>query len=167
MNLYVIRHAEALPAGGKIRDDRERILSPQGEKDALIIGSHLARLDQEIRLLLTSPLKRAVQTGENIARSYGRSLSSKATPNLAPGFDVSGLLREVFSLANGSNVIAVGHMPEVNYLVAHLVAHDAPTMIEMRPGTIAHIAIRGMSNRPVGQLCSILFPGMIRLMSDQ
>lgn len=167
MNLYIIRHAEALPAGGKVGDDRERILSPQGEKDALIVGGHLLRLDQEIRLLLTSPLKRAVQTGENIARSYGRSLSPKATPNLAPGFDVPDLLKEIFSLSNGASVVAIGHMPEVNHLVAHLIAHNAPTMIEMRPGTIAHVALQGTPARPVGQLRSVLFPGMIRLMSEQ
>jgi len=167
MNLYIIRHAEALPAGGKVRDDRERILSPQGEEDALIIGSHLSRLDQEIRLLLTSPLKRAFQTGEIIARGYGRSLYPQATANLAPGFEVDELLNEIFSLANGASVVAVGHMPEVNHLVAHLIAHDAPTMIEMRPGTVAHLALQGTPSRPVGQLRSVLFPGMIRLMSEQ
>ena len=166
MNLYIIRHAEASPIGGKIKDDRDRILSLQGEKDAAVIGGYLSRLDEEIRLLLTSPFKRAVQTGETIARNYGRSLSPRATKNLAPGFEATDLLNEVFSLSNGANAVVVGHMPEVNYLVAHLVAHDAPTMIEMRPGTIAQVVLQGTASRPMGRLCSILFPGMIRLMSS-
>ncbi len=59
MDLYLIRHADALALGERgITDDAERPLSEQGESQAQTVGKVLHRQGVALDNIVTSPLLR-------------------------------------------------------------------------------------------------------------
>ena len=51
MNLYIVRHAEAVPLGRGISRDADRPLSAHGERDAAVVGRVLALADPAVRTI--------------------------------------------------------------------------------------------------------------------
>ncbi len=71
MELYLIRHADAAPAGTQgIRDDAERPLTDIGHKQARDVGDGLRKRDITMEKLVTSPFLRARQTAEDILQDW-------------------------------------------------------------------------------------------------
>lgn len=137
MNLYIVRHADAVPVGGAIIRDADRPLSSVGEEDATLMGSVLARVDPHVEIVVTSPFVRARMTGEIIAAEIAHRPIVHATEHLAPGFDRRRLLEELFVLGAGGSVIAVGHQPDVGMFVSFLVSESPHSVLAMPPGAIA------------------------------
>src|SRR5436190_2456998 len=67
MKLFLVRHADATPGN----PDELRPLSEEGREQARELGEQLRRDGIAPEILLTSPLLRARQTGEALARATG------------------------------------------------------------------------------------------------
>ena len=85
MNLYIVRHADALPVGGGVARDADRPLSKQGERDAAAVGRALATLEPGTPLIVTSPLVRAQRTGDLFRKAFPRQTALETWEELAPG----------------------------------------------------------------------------------
>lgn len=157
MNLYLVRHAEAVPIGGGIRSDADRILSERGRADALAMARTLAQIDIDIRAVFTSPLTRAVQTG----RAFGGELKRdpQISKRLEPGFSPRLLAEEIHAASNGAGIVAVGHQPDMSMFISYLIspAHDA--MVTMEPGAMACIHLQSSGQ---AQLRWVLTPEIVR-----
>src|SRR5208283_4854809 len=106
MNLYLLRHGDALPAVG---DDATRPLSPLGEEQASLVGNIMQRLGISIDVLLCSPLERAQQT----ARKIQEILPIKKfilTEHLTPSSNHRNIFNELQSVC-AENILCVGHEP--------------------------------------------------------
>ena len=79
MRIYLCRHAQARPG----EPDELRELTPEGVEQAGALGTRLAALPAPPRLVLTSPLIRARQTGAAIADAIG--VTARVEEALAPG----------------------------------------------------------------------------------
>ncbi len=141
MDLYLARHAEAARVGGEITHDADRILTPKGVEDAALMGRVLIRLDPGLKIVATSPLKRAVQTGELIAKSLKGGQKILTTGNLAPGFKHRALVEELFVLSGGDRIVAVGHQPDVGEFLSFLVAGSAQATVAIPPAAVARIFV--------------------------
>src|SRR5437899_2009147 len=87
MHLLVVRHgiAEGRKASARTnRDDAARRLTAEGRRKMKNGALGLRQLVPEVDLLASSPLRRAADTAEIIARAYGE-LRVKQVPELAPG----------------------------------------------------------------------------------
>jgi phosphohistidine phosphatase len=116
MRVYLCRHAEAAP--GDPDDLRE--LTPAGLEQARALGERLAALPQPPRLVLTSPLVRARQTGAEIARATG--VQSFVEEALEPGATAE---RLAAALAGGAEPVAtVGHQPDCSEIALAVLGHD-------------------------------------------
>lgn len=136
MTLYLVRHAEALPVGGSITRDAERVLSPAGTETAGLMGSVLARLDPAIRTVCTSPFERAVQTATLLAGRFPQPPAVHPSENLAPAFTPQALLDELLALSRGAPVVAVGHQPDMTNFLSWLIA-GAQADVAMPTGAVA------------------------------
>ena len=118
MRLYLVRHAEAAPG----EPDELRPLTAKGRQQARDLGARLAAQGAAGAAVLTSPLLRARETGEEIARALGTS----ALPDerLAPGTDADAL-REI-AADHGSALVAVGHQPDCSRVAAALTGGPEP-----------------------------------------
>ena len=115
MNLYLVRHTDALSLGGEIRSDFDRPLSDRGKADATLMARVLARIDLDIKAVISSPLVRAMETGT----IFGKELKREAAKSrrLEPGFNPRLLHEELLSLSLSGGVVAIGHQPDMGAVV--------------------------------------------------
>ncbi len=119
MRLYLVRHAEAAPG----EPDDLRSLTPEGRTAARKVGKHLAAADPLPAAVLTSPLLRARQTGEEIADAVG--VESTPDDRLAPGAS-TGDVRAVLASQSGEAVVVVGHQPDCGRIAAEISGGPEP-----------------------------------------
>lgn len=160
MNLYLVRHAEAVAVGGEIRSDAERTLSERGRSDALVMARMLAQIDIDIRAVFTSPLVRAVQTG----KAFGSELKRdpQISKRLEPGFNPRLLAEEIQAASDGAGIVAIGHQPDMSMFISYLIspAHDA--MVTMEPGAMACIHLQSSGQ---AQLRWVMTPDIVKRMN--
>jgi phosphohistidine phosphatase len=141
MNLYIIRHGEAVRLGGAVSRDADRTLTPRGEEDARRLGKALARIDNSVRLIMTSPLLRAVETGRLVGAAFASGLAVQPSDRLVPGFRHKALLEEIALRSDEGSVALVAHQPDLTQFISWLIADDASASIGMPPAAAAHVRI--------------------------
>jgi phosphohistidine phosphatase len=114
MRLILVRHAEAAPG----EPDELRPLTPAGRDAARALGQRLAQ--EHIDLILTSPLLRARETAEAIAR--GANAPVEVDDRLAPGATAAATQAAV--AGRGETVVTVGHQPDCSEIVLELTGRE-------------------------------------------
>jgi phosphohistidine phosphatase len=127
VRLFVVRHAEAAPG----EPDELSPLTAAGRDTARALGARLAPAQPQA--ILSSPLLRARETAEQIARAAG--VETEPDERLAPGANADAV-REAIS-DRGDTVVVVGHQPDCSEIVLELSgrATDFP------PGGVAEVAL--------------------------
>jgi phosphohistidine phosphatase len=118
MQLYLVRHADATPGD----PDELRPLSDEGREQARELGERMRDDGVVPDVVLTSPLLRARETGDALARATGAT--SEADERLAPGATAE-TLREAIS-GRGEQVVVVGHQPDCGRIAATLSGGEEP-----------------------------------------
>ena len=173
MNLYVVRHAEAMvgqsqpSTQGVITRDTDRPLTVRGKDDAELMGRALARLDPFIDVIVTSPLLRAVQTGEIIGHEISNHVNLHTSMNLSPGFRPDALVEELLAISGGANLVAVGHQPDLSMFIAYLIAESPRAAVAMEPAAIACIKLTPRANRVESELHWLLTPATVKSVHPQ
>jgi len=132
MILYVLRHGEAVEQsdGGS---DEWRYLTEQGRADIGKVVERVAEYGHKPRLILSSPLVRAVQTAEIAARRACRKNRTIVTALLQPGGDRDDVIRYILQHKEAKRVMIVGHEPLLGSLVTALL--DSPTPVALKKGS--------------------------------
>lgn len=125
MRLFVVRHAEAAPGD----PDELRPLTDAGRAAARALGDRLGEVG--VDAVVTSPLLRARETGEAIARSAG--VEAEADERLAPGASAADVRAAVDG--RGASVVAVGHQPDCSEIVQELTGRKVP----FAPGAVFEV----------------------------
>ena len=89
MDLYFLRHGDALGKEEWKGDDNARVLSEEGAARMLREARTMAELSLGIALILSSPLLRALKTAQIVAESLGLQDSLLTDKRLSPGFEIS------------------------------------------------------------------------------
>ena len=118
MQLLIVRHAEA--ASGE--PDELRPLTPDGRAVARSLGERLARDGIQPDAILTSPLLRARETAQELARPAG--LEPEPDERLAPGATPEAV-REAAE-EHGETVVVVAHQPDCSRIAAALTGGVEP-----------------------------------------
>jgi phosphohistidine phosphatase len=135
MALLVIRHAVAMerelwaPSG---QPDEERPLTEDGRKEMKGVVRQLRRIVPEIDVLATSPLVRARQTAEIVAKAYGE-MDITTVDALSPGGSRPTILEWMRAHAE-QRMAVVGHAPDLDQLVAWLVTGKPKPFLALRKG---------------------------------
>lgn len=121
MELYIVRHADAIPQGDpSFADDAARPLTPRGLEQARAVAEVLVRKGVPLGAVVTSPLLRAKQTAEEIVRSWPSSPPAlHVCDQLAPGSRRRKLARALEEFG-AQAVAAVGHEPDLSQFTAWL-----------------------------------------------
>jgi phosphohistidine phosphatase len=124
VKVFLIRHSHAVDEHAELAD-ADRYLSNKGREVARKVGARLRQDAVLFDALLTSPLVRAVQTAELIAREVDFPAPVVALPALAPGMSIRAAAETLPSY--GASVACVGHEPGISALAARLIgAASAP-----------------------------------------
>jgi phosphohistidine phosphatase len=114
VRVILVRHAQA--ADGE--PDELRPLTAAGREQARALGERLPRADA----VLCSPLLRARETAEPIARASG--VDVEADERLAPGATAENVRAAV--AGRGDLVVVIAHQPDCGLIAAELTGRAAP-----------------------------------------
>ena len=87
MNLYLMRHASAGLRRGNALLDEKRALIKEGKEQCNLMARVLSALDVQIDVIVSSPLKRALQTAQFVGTELGYDAKVEISPALGPGAD--------------------------------------------------------------------------------
>ena len=116
MRLFIVRHAKAAPGA----PDELRPLTEDGRAAARDLGKRLA--GERLDAVVSSPLLRARETAEAIARAAGLEL--EIDERLTPGADATAVRALV--QGRGETVVVVGHQPDCSEIVLELTGRQVP-----------------------------------------
>jgi phosphohistidine phosphatase SixA len=114
MQVILVRHAKAAQS----KPDALRPLTHAGRDAAAGLGAHLATRHPDA--VISSPLRRALETAQAIAQAAG--LEALVDAGLAPGATLESLRKAV--TGRGETVVAVGHQPDCSEIVFALTGHE-------------------------------------------
>lgn len=158
MNLYVLRHASAGEKRPNPLLDKKRPLDKEGKQQCILVGSYINALRVSIDLIVSSPLKRALQTASLVGTELGYESNIQLSDALAPGGTVESFQRLVSSLNTYENVLLVGHNPSLSQFLGALITSSGRPNIRLRKGSIARVDC----TRKPGLLISLIDPRYIR-----
>lgn len=158
MQLYLIRHAEALALGERgITNDEERPLSEKGEADAERAAVALKAKGIVLDKLLTSPFLRARQTAEILLRVWAQpELILENCESLAPAGKPRKLSKFILK-TGGEKIGLVGHMPHLGEFAAWLLGNKK-FEINIAKAGIACITCGELPSKGLGSLDWLVTP---------
>jgi phosphohistidine phosphatase len=87
MNLYLMRHANAgLPRENPTLD-LKRALIKEGKTQCVLMAQILSALNVQVDVIVSSPLKRALQTAQFVGTELGYDAKVEISPALGPDAD--------------------------------------------------------------------------------
>lgn len=138
--LILLRHAEALPADGG--DDRQRVLSEHGRREAQDAGAWLAGHGARPLRALCSPARRTLETAQ---LALAALVDPPPLQQAGEIYDATPgeLLALLDQHADAGSVLLVGHNPGIERLVALLVEGRSDEFRGMPPGGLAVLHLGG------------------------
>jgi phosphohistidine phosphatase len=164
MKLLIIRHAIAAnPAGGALetRDDAQRPLTKLGRRRMRRAAKAIAELVPDLKVLATSPLVRAVQTGEIIGNAY-EGLSAVQIAPLAPRKTVAALLQWLQQQRADATVGLVGHEPQLGIFASWMMTGLQEPFVTFKKGGACLLEIDGEIKAGRAKLTWLLKPSHLR-----
>ena len=158
MDLYLIRHAEALAIGERgITNDEERPLSENGETEAQAAAKALQARGIVLDRLYTSPLVRARQTAEIMLHAWAKpELILETCDALVPGSKARKLSKYLLK-QGGDKIGLIGHNPHLQEFAAWLLGNKKMQM-ELAKAGIAHVTCGDLPGKGQGVLQWLVTP---------
>lgn len=158
MNIYILRHASA----GTRRDnpivDVKRPLDKEGKQQCILVGSYLNALNVQFDLIVSSPLKRALQTASLVGTEVGYDAKIQVSEALSPEATINAFQQLAASLMHYENVLIVGHNPNLPQFLGSLIVSPGRANVRLRKGAIARV---DCTRRP-GILSWLVDPRILR-----
>ena len=139
MNLYILRHASAGTRRANPVVDVKRPLDKEGKQQCFQVGSFLNALNVQLDRVVSSPLKRALQTASLVGTETGYDSKIEISDALSPEASVAKFQDLVRSLTKYENVMVVGHNPNLTVFFGSLLAPGGRMSTRLRKGAIARI----------------------------
>lgn len=156
MNLYILRHASAGLRRINPVLDRKRPLDKEGKRHCLQLAHVLNALKLQFDVIVSSPLKRSMQTASLVATETGYEAPIVASAALAPDATFAQFQAMLREYSDFENVLLVGHNPNLTSFVASLLvsASSSPAIsldgrngiapVRLRKGSLARLSfVRG------------------------
>lgn len=151
MLLLFMRHGKAEEKKPGIKDE-DRRLTDEGRRDA----EYIARvLPVKPSIVYSSPLTRARETAEIIARLHGVSL--KIVDELSPS---KASLDSIRKLELINNTLLVGHAPSIENIVSEIIGGGN---IKLKAGAVAGVELEEVG-RGKGKLVFLITPQIARIL---
>lgn len=157
MKLYFLRHGLAEDRAEWQGADFERPLTEEGKEKMKREAATIANLGLEIDLIVTSPLARAYQTAEIVAKKLDLLDKLITDGRLSPGFRHGALGRLIRAYPKAATLMLVGHEPDFSATISYLIGGGR---IDCKKGSLACVDIPDPS-RLRGDLMWLLPPKVL------
>jgi phosphohistidine phosphatase len=161
MNLFVLRHASAGTRRANPLIDIKRPLDKEGKHHCLQLAHVLNELNVQFDLVISSPLKRSLQTASLVGNETGYEAPILQSDALAPEATFKDFQNLLHEHGDKENVLVVGHNPNLStFLGSILVPNGTSTIprIRLRKGSLARVTL----GRGPATLQGMLDPRVVR-----
>jgi phosphohistidine phosphatase len=157
MRLYFLRHGQAGERDDWHGEDFDRPLTTDGIKRMEREADTIAELDLELDAIITSPLVRARQTAEIIAKRLKLRKLLVEDENLGLEFNVHRLQIVLEHYQKAGGIMLVGHDPSMSRTIGQLVGG---ARIDFKKGALACVDLLDAS-APTGELVWLIPPRVL------
>ncbi len=159
MDLFILRHGKAEQSSD--RADGKRALTADGKDEMRKIGKWMQQKKFRFDVIATSPLTRAYETAEIVARSLGQKERLVVWEELGPGGDLDALSYRSSRYGEDAAIILIGHEPMLSTLISRIISgYDTGSLI-LAKGGLAKIRNFSFDKRPSGELQWLLTPAQM------
>ena len=144
MNLFILRHASAGTRRVNPKLDVKRPLDREGKRHCLQLAHILNALNAQFDLVVSSPLKRCLQTAALVGTETGYEAPILQSNALAPSATLKDFHRLLHELGQAENVLLVGHNPNLTLFLGTLLVPAGaagPASIRLRKGSLARVSL--------------------------
>lgn len=143
MNIFILRHASAGERRPNPVLDHKRPLDKEGKRHCLQLAHVLNASKIQFDLIVSSPLKRSLQTASLVGTEMGYESQILMSNALAPEASFPEFQRLLSEFKEYENLLLVGHNPNLTrFLAGLLVPANTTTLpqIRLRKGSIARVS---------------------------
>jgi len=162
MNIYLIRHAAAVPAGTGGVTDNDRYLTEEGIGKMKKGAAGLRCLGIKPDIILASPLVRARQTADIIREVLGQEIPLESADELS----TSGSRKTLYDLirrhAKQESIMLVGHQPSLGEIAGEIAWGSDDSYVELKKGGACCLEVETLSPAVRGSLLWLLTPAVLR-----
>lgn len=164
MMLLLIRHG---PAGDREawrelgKDDFLRPLTADGRARTRAAVKGLARIVDRPQAVATSPLARAIQTADHVARIFGVE-AAEELPALQPDGAPADVVPWLTARARLDVVALVGHEPQLGRLASWLLARSTSPFLQLKKGGACLLDLGPRPRAGGARLVWMLAPAQLR-----
>jgi phosphohistidine phosphatase len=149
MNIYILRHASAGLRRANPILDRKRPLDKDGKRHCLQLAHVLNAMKLQFDLVVSSPLKRCMQTASLVGTETGYEAKILSSAALAPEATYTQFQKLLRECRGHENLLLVGHNPNLTLFLSSLIvaaarppdAKDAPACVRLRKGSLARVSM--------------------------
>jgi len=160
MDLFVLRHGEAGNRQKMIVADAKRTLTAVGRKEIDEIAKGLLRLKIRPAHIITSPLVRARETAEIVAKVQ-KSKNLEEWEELKPEGNRQQFYEKLSKLKLDSSILVVGHEPYLSTMICDMIGASGGRIL-LKKGGLARVRIEGFVPKMRGELRWLLSPRLLK-----
>jgi phosphohistidine phosphatase len=142
MQIFFLRHANAGEPKLNPAKDEKRPLDKLGIEQSHDVGRALAALNITVDVILSSPLKRAMQTASVVANEIDHEEKVLTDNALRPGATYEQFQDLLRRYSRKDAIMVVGHNPTMTEFLSKMVG-AVPGTLEMKKGAIARVEKEG------------------------
>jgi phosphohistidine phosphatase len=157
MRLYFLRHGQAGEREDWHGDDFDRPLTTDGIKRMEREADTIAELDLALEAIVTSPLVRARQTAEIVAKRLKLRKNLVEDENVGLEFNVQRLLNILEHYPKAAAIMLVGHEPSMGRTIGQLIGG---ARIDFKKGALACVELTDAS-APAAELVWLIPPRVL------
>ena len=163
LNVFLMRHASAGTRRLNPKLDVKRPLDRDGKRLCLQLAQVLSGLRISFDLIVSSPLKRCLQTAQFVGTEMGYEAKILHAEALEPGADFAQFQRLLHECRSFDNVLMVGHNPNMTAFLGQLIAANGENShglanLRLRKGSVARVTVE----RGPATLKWLLDPRLVR-----
>jgi phosphohistidine phosphatase len=144
MNLFILRHASAGTRRPNPLLDVKRPLDKDGKRHCLQLAQILNAMKVQFDLIVSSNLKRSLQTASLVGTETGYESVIQISKALAPEASLRDFQQLLYECHDRENVLLVGHNPNINTFLGSLLvpaSTHATAQVRLRKGSIARLSL--------------------------
>ena len=157
MQLFILRHAAALPHGTPGYPTDNRPLTEEGIEKFTECAKAINIIAGTFGVIISSPLVRALHTAKILAEHTSYIKEIIITEHLLPGSPQRSLFKFLKQYQHSERVCLVGHEPHLGFIASKLIGRDE-SVIELKKGAICRIDIENLPPEKPGKLIWLIQP---------
>jgi len=162
MKLYILRHGDAVEHGDPRYKENDRPLTPKGIQRTRQLAHVLREMEISFDAVLTSPLARARETAEIVARGLKLHDILRFCEHLTPSGSMEELVHQINMIRPApKSVVLVGHEPYLSGFISLLCTGGPGLPVVFKKGALCRLNVEVLSCGKCAALDWLLQPRVI------